>query len=105
MFRKLIKPYPTLQLFYLSKSLPKLKKKYLDIAGKIKKIVAIRMLPIDLLGERLNCILVGNVFDHESGSPISADAAHVYHEITGVIISPLIVVNHVVLLIHLRKVA
>ena len=100
-----MKPYPTLQLFYLSKSLPKLKKKYLDITGKIKEIVAIGVLPIDLLGERLNCVLVGNVFDHESGSPISADTAHIYHEIIGIIIPSFIVVNHVVLLIHLRKVA
>lgn len=77
----------------------------LDITGKIKEIVAIGVLPIDLLGERLNCVLVGNVFDHESGSPISADTAHIYHEIIGIIIPSFIVVNHVVLLIHLRKVA
>ena len=70
-----MKPYPTLQLFYLEQPLPQLKYMYFYVTGKVEEIVAVDVLPVYLLRQRLDRVLVRNVLDHQS-SPTSPPMLH-----------------------------
>lgn len=47
---------------------------YLYVAGEIQKVVGVGMLTIDLLGQELDGVLVGDIFDHEGRALVLADA-------------------------------
>jgi hypothetical protein len=60
--RKLINPYPTLQLFF------NYGKKYFDIAWKIQEVVRVLKVVIDFCRKILDRVFVWNVTDHKSRS-------------------------------------
>jgi hypothetical protein len=84
--------------------LPALQQSYLDVARQVEEVVAVCMLPVDLLRQRLDCVLVGDVFYHQSCTLVTSNAPHVDHEVIWVVVAPFVVVDHIVLLVHRRVV-
>lgn len=84
MFKKLINPYPTLQLFWI------LRKRYLDITWQVKEIVWILETVINLIRKILNRVLIGYVFNHKSGPGVIPDINGTYLEDITVIIFELV---------------
>lgn len=62
------------------------------------------MFTVDLFGQKLNGVLVWDIFDHESGSLVCLDWVNVDDEIVGIVVTSLVVIHGIGLLVDLRVV-
>ena len=86
-----------LQLFWVRVKIPKCRKRYLDVAGQIKKIVAIGVVPVNFLSEGVDRIFIGDVLYHQSCSPVVPNILHVDVEVR---LTPFLLEKLVSLLVH-----
>ena len=60
---------------------------YFDVTGQVKKVVGVGKVTVNLLGQVLDCVLVGDVPDHEGSPGVVADISWVDFEHVGVVVS------------------
>lgn len=70
---------------------------YLDITGEVEEVVTGIEILVDLIGQILNGVLVGNVFDHQRGPGILPNIHRVDLEDSVVIVPHLLCANVVAL--------